>query len=384
MKRHLLLCCLIGIMSILGYFYFQRKIIFIDHPTIEINSPFYYKKYIKKVKNGSINDVTYNANDLNNQTLGHYTVTYFFKGKTYHLKIEVIDTKKPTIKESESLKIEKGKSYDLKKGIIIKDNSNQYNLTIDTNDFNPNQIGNYTIYYKANDLSNNQTTFKRKVTVVKKIEIGTHIESNKKIVYLTFDDGPSQNTDRILKILKKYNAKATFFVTGCHQEYNQYIIEAYKQGHTIGLHSYLHEYQDIYSSKDAYFKDLKKIKQMVKQLIGIQVHYIRFPGGSSNRISKNYCHGIMSQLTREVIKQGYQYYDWNGSSGDGSVRTTEELVAQATSFDSNNIILLCHDSHGKQTTVEALPQIVEHYQSLGYTFKALDRDSFVAHHGVNN
>ena len=166
MKRHLLLCCLIGIMSILGYFYFQRKIIFIDHPTIEINSPFYYKKYIKKVKNGSINDVTYNANDLNNQTLGHYTVTYFFKGKTYHLKIEVIDTKKPIIKESESLKIEKGKSYDLKKGIIIKDNSNQYNLTIDTNDFNPNQIGNYTIYYKANDLSNNQTTFKRKVTVV--------------------------------------------------------------------------------------------------------------------------------------------------------------------------------------------------------------------------
>ena len=130
-------------------------------------------------------------------------MTYFFKGKTYHLKIEVIDTKKPTIKESESLKIEKGKSYDLKKGIIIKDNSNQYNLTIDTNDFNPNQIGNYTIYYKANDLSNNQTIFKRKVTVVKKIEIGTHIESNKKIVYLTFDDGPSQNTDRILKNIKK-------------------------------------------------------------------------------------------------------------------------------------------------------------------------------------
>ena len=79
-------------------FIFQRKIIFIDHPTIEINSPFYYKKYIKKVKNGSINDVTYSANDLNNQTLGHYTVTYFFKGKTYHLKIEVIDTKNQLLK----------------------------------------------------------------------------------------------------------------------------------------------------------------------------------------------------------------------------------------------------------------------------------------------
>ena len=378
MKRHLLLCCLIGIMSILGYFYFQRKIIFIDHPTIEINSPFYYKKYIKKVKNGSINDVTYNANDLNNQTLGHYTVTYFFKGKTYHLKIEVIDTKKPTIKESESLKIEKGKSYDLKKGIIIKDNSNQYNLTIDTNDFNPNQIGNYTIYYKANDLSNNQTTFKRKVTVVKKIEIGTHIESNKKIVYLTFDDGPSQNTDRILKILKKYNAKATFFVTGCHQEYNQYIIEAYKQGHTIGLHSYLHEYQDIYSSKDAYFKDLKKIKQMVKQLIGIQVHYIRFPGGSS--------HGIMSQLTREVIKQGYQYYDWNGDTTDASGNhiPTATIIKQATSETHQNIVLLAHDTDAKDTTVAALPSIIQYYKEKGYQFLGIDDESYYVHHDIQN
>lgn len=373
-------------MSILGYFYFQRKIIFIDHPTIEINSPFYYKKYIKKVKNGSINDVTYNANDLNNQTLGHYTVTYFFKGKTYHLKIEVIDTKKPTIKESEPLKIEKGKSYDLKKGIIIKDNSNQYNLTIDTNDFNPNQIGNYTIYYKANDLSNNQTTFKRKVTVVKKIEIGTHIESNKKIVYLTFDDGPSQNTDRILKILKKYNAKATFFVTGCHQEYNQYIIEAYKQGHTIGLHSYLHEYQDIYSSKDAYFKDLKKIKQMVKQLIGIQVHYIRFPGGSSNRISKNYCHGIMSQLTREVIKQGYQYYDWNGDTTDASGNhiPTATIIKQATSETHQNIVLLAHDTDAKDTTVAALPSIIQYYKEKGYQFLGIDDESYYVHHDIQN
>ena len=386
MKRHLLLCCLIGIMSILGYFYFQRKIIFIDHPTIEINSPFYYKKYIKKVKNGSINDVTYSAKDLNNQTLGHYTVTYFFKGKTYHLKIEVIDTKKPTIKESESLKIEKGKSYDLKKGIIIKDNSNQYNLTIDTNDFNPNQIGNYTIYYKANDLSNNQTTFKRKVTVVKKIEIGTHIESNKKIVYLTFDDGPSQNTDRILKILKKYNAKATFFVTGCHQEYNQYIIEAYKQGHTIGLHSYLHEYQDIYSSKDAYFKDLKKIKQMVKQLIGIQVHYIRFPGGRSNRISKNYCHGIMSQLTREVIKQGYQYYDWNGDTTDasGDHIPTATIIKQATSETHQNIVLLAHDTDAKDTTVAALPSIIQYYKEKGYQFLGIDDESYYVHHDIQN
>lgn len=137
-------------------------------------------------------------------------MTYFFKGKEYHLKIEVIDSKKPQIKETKPLKIEKGKSYDLKQGLSIKDNSKQYNLTIDPHNFNPNKIGNYLITYKVSDLSNNQTIFKRQVTVVEKIEIGSPVESNQKIVYLTFDDGPSENTDKILTILDKYQAKATF------------------------------------------------------------------------------------------------------------------------------------------------------------------------------
>ena len=83
----------------------------------------------------------------------------------------------------------------------------------------------------------------------------------------------------------------------------------------------------------------------------------------------------MTTLTQEVQARGYQYYDWNGSSGDGAVRTTEQLVDQATSFHDNNIILLSHDSETKDTTVEALPKIV---------FKALDLNSYVAHHGVNN
>lgn len=91
-----------------------------------------------------------------------------------------------------------------------------------------------------------------------------------------------------------------------------------------------------------------------------------------------------SKNTQEVQARGYQYYDWNGSSGDGAVRTTEQLVDQATSFHDNNIILLSHDSETKDTTVEALPKIIEYYQSQGYVFKALDLNSYVAHHGVNN
>ena len=216
------------------------------------------------------------------------------------------------------------------------------------------------------------------------VPVGTTEQSDEKIVYLTLDDGPSDNTQAVLDILDKYNAKATFFVTGEMPEYKDMIKAAYDKGHTIGMHTYSHDYAKVYASVDAYFQDLDQIGQMVQEEIGYVPCFVRFPGGSSNTVSKKYTAGIMSTLVQEVQNRGYQYYDWNGSSGDGSVRTTEELVAQATSFDSNNIILLCHDSHGKQTTVEALPQIIEHYQSLGYTFKALDRDSFVAHHGVNN
>ena len=225
---------------------------------------------------------------------------------------------------------------------------------------------------------------KKELSVQPGVAVGTTEASDEKIVYLTFDDGPSENTQKVLDILDQYDAKATFFITGQKPEYRPMIKKAYDAGHTIGLHSFCHDYETVYSSEEAYLKDLEEVGEIAKEQIGFVPCFIRFPGGSSNTVSKKYTAGIMSTLVQEVQNRGYQYYDWNGSSGDGSVRTTEELVAQATSFDSNNIILLCHDSHGKQTTVEALPQIIEHYQSLGYTFKALDRDSFVAHHGVNN
>lgn len=214
--------------------------------------------------------------------------------------------------------------------------------------------------------------------------VGTTEQSDEKVVYLTLDDGPSKNTQAVLDILDKYNAKATFFVTGAMPEYKDMIKKAYDKGHTIGMHTYSHDYAKVYASVDAYFQDLDQIGQLVKEEIGYVPCFIRFPGGSSNTISASYTKGIMTTLTQEVQARGYQYYDWNGSSGDGAVRTTEQLVAQATSFHDNNIILLSHDSETKDTTVEALPQIIEYYQSQGYVFKALDLNSYVAHHGVNN
>lgn len=209
-------------------------------------------------------------------------------------------------------------------------------------------------------------------------------QSEEKIAYLTIDDGPSNLTEPVLDILDEYGIKATFFVTGAMPEYSYMIKEAYDRGHTIGLHTYSHDYASIYSSVDAYFTDLDAIGQVVKNEIGYVPCFIRFPGGSSNTVSAKYTSGIMTTLVSEVNARGYQYYDWNASTGDGAVRTWAELVGLGTSYNENNLIILAHDSASKQTTVDALPAIIEHYQYLGYEFKAIDRDSYVPHHGVNN
>lgn len=202
-----------------------------------------------------------------------------------------------------------------------------------------------------------------------------------KTVYLTIDDGPSENTQAVLDILDSYGCKATFFVVGHNDDYFPMIAEAYRRGHTIGLHTYSHDYEEVYSSADAYFADLDAIGQVVAEQIGYVPCFIRFPGGSSNEISNNYCEGIMNELIPEVQARGYQYYDWNLSVGDGADHTADEIASYGTvKIDDENIMLLCHDSATKQTTVEALPSIIEHYQSQGYVFKAIDRESWVCHH----
>jgi peptidoglycan/xylan/chitin deacetylase (PgdA/CDA1 family) len=209
--------------------------------------------------------------------------------------------------------------------------------------------------------------------------------NGEKTVYLTFDDGPSKNTQRVLDILDQYGAKATFFVVGHDPDYYDMIKKAYDDGNTIGLHSYTHDYAKVYASEDAYFDDLDQIAQVVQDQIGYVPYLVRFPGGSSNTISEKYCSGIMDALVNDVQARGYQYYDWNASSGDGAVCTTEQIVENSCAYDDYpNIILLCHDAATKDTTVEALPKIIEHYQALGYQFKAIDRRTMVPHHKVAN
>lgn len=214
---------------------------------------------------------------------------------------------------------------------------------------------------------------------------GTQTQSSKKIVYLTFDDGPSENTDAILSILKQNHIHATFFVSGMYPQYRHLIKKAYDEGNTIGLHTETHKYE-IYRSEQAYFDDLDQIAKIVKSEIGFVPAFVRFPGGSSNTVSRNYAQGIMGKLAAELNKRGYQYYDWNADSTDAahSEDNVADLVQHATACRDNNIVLLCHDAPHKGTTVQALQPIIDHYRAQGYTFKGISRSSYAPHQPIAN
>ncbi len=201
-----------------------------------------------------------------------------------------------------------------------------------------------------------------------------------KICYLTFDDGPSSNTLKILEILKKYNAKGTFFVIGnSRTEYMKNIVDS---GNAIALHSYTHTYEKIYASQSAYFDDLEKIHALVKEKTGVDTRMIRFPGGSSNTVSNV----SMKTLAQAVEDKGYTYYDWNCDSGDasGTNIAPEKLLAHIKSDTGSQkrLTVLMHDTEAKSTTVTALPQIIEFLKSKGYTFDVLSNKTKACHHNI--
>ncbi|MBO6047494.1 MAG: polysaccharide deacetylase [Erysipelotrichaceae bacterium] len=209
--------------------------------------------------------------------------------------------------------------------------------------------------------------------------------ASKKVIYLTFDDGPSKQTPKILKVLKKYNVKATFFVIGARPKCYKYIGQAYKQGHCIAAHSYTHNY-NIYKSQSKFYKDLGKIEKVIKKQTGKTSKVIRFPGGSSNTISRKYKKHIMKKLTKSVMKKGYRYYDWNVDSTDASGNNVKaSKIVKRSKSKKKKICLLMHDAVTKKTTVKALPKVIKYYKKKGYTFKTLDqagKNEF--HHYVNN
>lgn len=234
-----------------------------------------------------------------------------------------------------------------------------------------------------NDSATEQTVPTAVITEVPKISGIQEVEAKHK-VYLTFDDGPSKQTDEILDILDQYDVKATFFVVGKGgEEVKERLKKIYERGHTIGMHSYSHDYTQIYESVDAFREDFLQSKQFIFDAIGVESNIYRFPGGSSNTLSKL----SMREFVDYLQEQGVEYYDWNISSGDGGGSLMPASVILKNCIESipryETSIILLHDSANKTTTVEALPQIIEKIQAMEDTvILPITMNSKPIHHAI--
>ncbi|MBR3661360.1 MAG: polysaccharide deacetylase family protein [Bacilli bacterium] len=249
---------------------------------------------------------------------------------------------------------------------------------------NTNQAGTYTITYSVENSSGKKAEIKRTVIVQNKVAVASGSSCSKiGAIYLTFDDGPGSGTESILNTLRDEGVKATFFVTASGSDY--LIKREHDEGHVVALHTASHNYARIYSSVDAYFNDLNIVASRVKRITGIDSKIIRFPGGSSNTVSRNYAKGIMTTLTREVIARGYRYHDWNVDSNDaGSCRTSAcvySYVVYGLSKSRCNMVLM-HDI--KNYTAGALRDIIHFGKENGYTFEVIDINTPMVTQKVNN
>ncbi len=198
------------------------------------------------------------------------------------------------------------------------------------------------------------------------------LSSSEKIIYLTFDDGPSVVTDKILDILKEYDVKATFFIIGNQIEgFEPTIKRIQDEGHNIGLHSYTHNFKTIYSSRKKFITEMKKCQDELYDITGVRYNVIRFPGGSTKRLSEEF----LDQLHSEKFK----IYDWNAYMSDGLNYKTSphKLYKEATSTTVSKypIVLLMHCDYTHKNTCIALPDIIKYYKNLGFEFKIITEET---------
>ena len=382
--RNILIYLVIALILLVinNYSYPELKLLGKKEINLSLNEKYIDPGY-KIVPNNKKYKVVIDNNIDENQT-GSYEVKYSLQVKNKIInkvrKVNVIDNISPeiTLKGSDNIKLYESSDYE-EPGFIAYDN---YDGDITKNVIVQNdikeEIGDYKITYIVEDSSGNKTMVTRNVKILdKKKNIGT--------IYLTFDDGPSNNTSKILDILKEEDIKATFFLVNFNSSYNPVVKRIYDEGHSIGIHSYTHNYKLIYSSVSAYFDDLNKMNDKIKTITGSDTKLLRFPGGSSNTIS-SFNKGIMTTLVKEVTNAGYHYFDWNVDSSDAwSARNSNDVYNNViNNLKKGTNIVLMHDLSSNEKTVNVLEKIIKDAKEKGYIFANITMNTKEIHHGINN
>ena len=322
-------------------------------------------------------------NDKNNYEI-HYKVedsSGNFSEIIRHIK--TIDTTAPILKlKGDSvISIITGSTY-IEQGATAndtKDGDLSDNIEISGN-IDTTKDGTYTVTYSIEDSSGNKSIINRNVIVSSTATTG--------IIYLTFDDGPSSTiTPKILDVLKEKGVNATFFIINYNSDTEYLVKRAIDEGNAIGIHGYSHKYSEIYTSVDACYNNIIKLQEKIFKTTGVLVKIVRFPGGSSNTVSKKYCEGVMSRISKKILDEGFKYYDWNVLSGDsGDVDTKEEVynnVAKGIKPGRNNIVLM-HDFKGNNKTLEALPEIIDYGLNNGYKFDIITTETEMITQTIQN
>ena len=245
------------------------------------------------------------------------------------------------------------------------------------------KVGTYVLTYVVADKAGNKTSVDRVVKVYKADS------TSPDRVYLTFDDGPSDNvTPRVLDTLKAYNVKATFFINNYGESGRALVKRIINEGHTLALHGWSHDYAAIYKSDEAAVENMYSLHDKILRDFGYDARIIRFPGGSSNTVSAYYNDGIMSRICPRLESEGFTYFDWNVSSGDaaGGIASSGDIYYNVTStlFRGGNNVVLMHDSGAKTTTADALPGIIEYCLGNGYALLPITENTPPVHHGIAN
>lgn len=323
-----------------------------------------------------ISDFVDIVGSIDTTTVGEYELTYKWGIKSATQKIKVVDKTAPKIEMQggSTIYVQSLDNLDnIDPGVVVTDN---YDKDIRAKrERNKISETEYEFVYTATDSSGNVTIEKRRIVMATGV------------IYLTFDDGPSNVTPEILDILEKNDVKATFFIVDYSEEDKETIQRVINDGHTLGIHGISHDYATIYSSVTAALENFTDLKEKLLNDFGYEATFIRFPGGASNTVSKKYSEGVMTKVTEAVEQEGLVYYDWNVDVNDaGGARTASKIYdnfVEGIASKRENVVLM-HDGFGHEATAEALQRIIDYAKYNGYEFSAISENTVPVQHSVNN